>query len=325
VSQTSDPTGSWTIYAFPEPQAGDLMDQPRFAISGTAIFMTANQFTSGATVYGGPILFAVNKSQIESGASTSYYYATLSTFYDTVNPARTLGTALEPYQANGYFLAADDGVCPPTCSHVYVWRWTNPFGGTNVLSFQGSATIPTFAQPVPAVQKGTGGTINTNDNRDLAAWLFKGTIYGAHTISCNPGTGTVDCVQWYQVGGLNTTPTIIQKGTIANNGVYRYFPAVTVDKSGDMSISYTESSATKYASLVDTGRLSTAGHGTVQAEALLKLGQASNPNGARWGDYGSAELSTDGCTMYHSGEYTPSNPTVNIWATWIGWVKFSTC
>ncbi|HLJ66714.1 MAG TPA: hypothetical protein VKX16_05075 [Chloroflexota bacterium] len=324
VSQTSDPTGKWWVYAVPEPVKSDFLDQPRIAIGSDAVYLQTDQFLNGSSFIG-DLLFAVNKSQLESGANATVVSQTLTPNYDAVNPVRQLGTTSDPYVEPGYFISVDNGICPPTCSNVNIWKWANPFT-TNTFTMQGSVTVTAFNQPVTAQQK--GGSVVTNDARELAAYLAPdGTIYGAHSISCNLG-GVVDCVQWYQVGNVDATPSLVQQGMVGSKGVYRFFPDLAVDKSGDVVMGYTYTSAKVYPGIDVTGRPAGYKLGTMLKEQVEVKGQAFAPGaGQRWGDYAATAIDpTNSCSAYHLEEYSPNNAgSGNEWAVGYEPWKFTTC
>jgi hypothetical protein len=184
-------------------------------------------------------------------------------------------------------------------------------------------TVSDYAEPPNAVQPGTSATIDTNDARELGAyWLYDttngATIYGAHTIGCNPGGGTVACVQWYRLGHLDTTPVLVQQGILAGNGQYRFFPNVAVDSAGDMAIGYAYSSSSEYAGVRYTGLAS---DGTPEPEAVLKAGEGTI-DGSRYGDFAGEVVDPDGCTIWHFEEYARAGA---LWGTWAGSFRFSSC
>jgi hypothetical protein len=277
--------------------------------------LSGNQFQNGARFTGARV-YAYEKGPIYSGtAARSIFYNVGNNAAahqaDTLYPARGVTAA-----STGYFIATDN--CNG-CSNVSVWKLTNPWG-TSAFTLQGGVTVATYNQPPAAAQLG-GGTIDSGDTRTLGGHMYNGTIYGSHTIGCNPGTGAVDCVQWYQVGNVDTTPTKLQEGTIGGNGQYRFYSTLAVDKVGDMTIGYDYSSTSEYAGIRYTGRLAGDAPGTVQAEATLKAGEV-NANGTRWGDYSSESLAPDGCTVWHFGEYAQAGA---LWGTWAGSFAFSGC
>jgi hypothetical protein len=316
VSMTGDPTGSYWVYAFAVSPAADLLDFPQFAIGSDAVYLSGNQYQNGATFIGARV-YAYNRSQLEAGQPTSY----LS--HDVGNdaaglPADTLYPAKGVSVANtAYFLGADNNAA--TGSSISLWKWSDPFGA-NVFTLQGGITVTGYAQPPKATEPG-GSTVDTNDVRDLGAAYYAGTVYGVHAIGCNPGGGTVDCVQWYQLGNLDGAPSLIQQGIVGGSGQNRYFPNLSVDKAGDMLLGYAYSSGSDYPGVRYTGRLATDPLGTVEAESVLKTGQGFI-NGGRYGDYAGEQLDPDGCTVWHLEEYAKSGV---LWGTWVGNMKFDGC
>lgn len=315
ASQTANPTGVWNVYAFGVTPNANLLDFPQVAVGSDAIYLSGNQFQNGATFTGARV-YAYEKGPIYSGtAARNLFYNVGNNAAnhqaDTLYPARGVTAA-----STGYFIATDN--CNG-CSNVSIWRLTNPWG-TPSFTLRGGVTVATYNQPPAAAQLG-GGTIDSGDTRNLGGYMFNGTIYGTHTIGCNPGTGTVDCVQWYQVGNVDAAPTKLQEGTIGGNSQYRFYPTLAADKVGDMTIGYAYSSTSEYAGIRYTGRLAGDAPGTLQAEATLKAGEA-NANGARWGDYGSESLAPDGCTVWHFEEYAQAGA---LWGTWAGSFAFSGC
>lgn len=318
VTQTSDPTLGWNSYAFAVSPSFNLLDYPQVAIgaAGTdAIFLSGNEFLNGSTFTGARVV-AYRKSQMYAGLpADSVFYevgpGSSGSTADTVFPAQAVATP-----STEYFLGADN--CN-NCSKISVWKWTSPFGAS-AFTLQGGVNVASYSQPPNAVQPGTG-TINTNDVREQGAYWFNGALYGAHTIACNPGGGTVACIQWYQVGSLDLTPSLLQQSILAGSGQYRYFANVAVDKSGNMSLGYAYSSTTDYAGIHYTGRLATDPLNTLQADALLKAGETTI-DGTRYGDFAGRTVDPDGCTVWHLEEYARS---ASLWGTWVGSTRVSTC
>jgi hypothetical protein len=283
VSQTGDPSAAWYVYGFTVTPAQDLMDFPHATIGASAIYVTANQFQNGKTFTSARI-YAYNKAQMYAGQNAASVFVDVGNnaagkLADTLMPARGMGAS-----ASQYFIAADNGTCP--CSNVSVWRWTDPFGAST-FTLRGGVTVASYGQPPNAQQLGgTGkpGLIAVNDAGELAAYWSGGTLYGAHTVSVNPGSGTVAGVQWYQLGNLDTTLSLLQQGTIAANGQYRYYPNLSVDSAGNMMIAYAESSSTEYAGIRYAAHLAGDAAGTLQPEVVLKAGGATVIPSDRYGD-----------------------------------------
>jgi hypothetical protein len=318
VSQTGDPTATWHVYGFAVQTANDLFDFPHATIGSDAIYVTGNQFQSGKTFTGARV-YAYNKSQMYAGVTAA------STFFDVGNNAAgKLADTLTPARgvtvaSTAYFIAADNSACP--CSSISIWKWSSPFGASS-FTLQGGVSVTSYGQPPSAQQPGRhAGTITTNDAGNLGAYWYGGTVYGAHTVAVDPGGGTVAGVQWYQLGNVNGAPLLLQQGISATSGTYRYFPNLSVDSGGNMTLAYAYSSTTDDAGIRYTGRLAADPPGALQVEAVLKAGQQSI-NGSRYGDYAGEALDPDGCTVWHFEEYARSG---SLWGTWVGSMHASTC
>jgi len=315
VSQTGDPLGAWNRYAFPVSGANNLLDFPHVAIGSDAIYLAGNQFKNGL-FFNGARVYAYDKAAMYSGAAAASLFWNVGNtatgiLADTLYPARAVGVS-----AAMYFIGADN--C--NCSSISLWKWTAPFG-SNLFTLQGGVPVTFYTQPPNALQKGSSGLITTNDTGNLGAQWYGGTVYGAHAIGCNPGGGTVACVQWYQLGNVDGAPSLVQQGIIGSSGQYRFFPNLSVDSAGDLSLGYAFSSGNDFAGIRYTGRLAGDALGTTQAEAVLKAGEAS-ANGARWGDYAAQVVDPNGCTVWHFEEYAKSGV---LWGTWVGSFGFTSC
>ena len=318
VSATADPRGTWIVYSFPVNISDTLLDFPRAAIGANAIYLAGNLFFFGA-YFDGAEVFAYDKAAMYAGQPVHYLGKNIAG-YDTLTPARTTGVTDPTYTAGTeYFTAADNGTCP--CSNIHAWAW-NAFSGAAPRDL-GSVRVTNYDQPPNMIQPG-GGTITSNDARELSAyWTYDAangsTVWATHATGCNPGAGEVSCAQWYRISHLDTTPTLAQQGIVAADGTYRAYPALAVDKAGDMSLGYTYSSASDDVGIRYTGLAS---DGTMQPEAVLKAGETTI-NGSRYGDFAQEALDpADGCTIWHLEEYSQ---TGQVWGTWLGPLAFAGC
>ena len=319
VSQSGDPTATWQVYGFTVSPGGNIFDFPHATISSDAIYVTGNQFTNSGTTFAGARVYAYNKSQMYAGVAAVSAFVNVGNsatgkLADTLTPTRGVTVA-----STGYFIAADDTGC--TCSGVSLWKWSSPFGASS-FTLQGGVSVTSYGQPPNARQPGSqSGTIATNDTGNLGAYWYGGTVYGTHTVAVNPGGGTVAGVQWYQLGNVNGAPSLLQQGVFATAGQYRFFPNLSVDTGGNMTLAYAYSSSSEFAGVRYTGRLASDPAGALQVEAVLKVGQQS-VDGSRYGDYAGQALDPDGCTVWHLEEYARSG---SLWGTWVGSMRAATC
>jgi len=154
VSNTSNPTGAWTIYRIPAQDDGTqgtpnhgcsggpcLGDYPHIGADANGFYITTNEYAFFGSEYRSAQVYALSKSALASGAAS-----VAVTQFDTTNtvhgqPGFTMWPATSPagaYEAGAggteYFLssnAADEATCPSGCSgpgtstELVVWALTN--------------------------------------------------------------------------------------------------------------------------------------------------------------------------------------------------------
>jgi PKD repeat protein len=317
VSQTSDPTGSWNMYAF---NTGTFFfDYPHAGVGRDAIYMGGNMF-SGSFVESR--VWAFDKWAMYNGAAAASTVRALPSTEDTPQPLNLHGYNQGTWPASGphYFLT-DRNYNGKTYS---LWSWADPFSGSDpalvtIFDLQAIHGV-TVGYPVNVIQDG-GGTITANDYRPQDFEYRNGYAWSTMTVSCNPGGGTVNCQQWAQIDLAGAS--VVQAGVYASSGEYRFFGDLAVDSCNNMALGYTKSSASMFPSVWFTGRLSTDPPGVLQSEAELKAGEinyiAFDSQPRRWGDYSGMTIDPDGTTFWYLGEYSKITGNPNgRWGNWIG-------
>ncbi|REK10549.1 MAG: hypothetical protein DWQ36_03775, partial [Acidobacteria bacterium] len=321
ASQTDDPTGVWNIYRVPTTP-GLFFDYPHTGVGEDAFVMGANMFNGGFI-----------QAEVYAMEKADAYAGTTMTVVSQVLPGGSTIDTPQPMNLHGF----NQGTWPNTGVHyilsdlnfngtsIRVWSWTDPFT-SNVLGSVGTVDLNTASGVTggfPLSFPNSGGVaLDGNDWRVQDAEYRNGSVWMAHTISCNPGGGTVNCVRWAEIDP--TVPSIVQAGVFASTGEYRQFPDLAVNACGDMSIGYTKSSSSIFPGVFATGRLSTDPLGTVGSEATVKAGEvAYQAFGTRWGDYTGMTSDPDGVRTWYLGEYSESSaPTTARWGNYVQ--EFST-
>jgi len=122
------------------------------------------------------------------------------------------------------------------------------------------------------------------------------------------------------------TKSIVSEGTYAPDQQSRWMGSIAIDRSANMALGYTRSSATTNPKILVSGRLLTDPAGSLRDEVECTVGSTGSQltNGGRWGDYSSMSLDpADDCTFWHANEYLPT--TGNAYATRICSVRFPEC
>jgi hypothetical protein len=280
VSTTSDPYGTWSLYSFNTANDGGdcpcLGDQPLIGTDANGFYVTTNSFPFFHNGFNGAQVYAISKSQLESGAAAVnvvHVPVTSPAGFEgglpyTLQPAKTVPGSSNAANTE-YFLSAAD-FNATLDNRIAVWQLT----GTNTLS---SAT-PTVAltgttvasevygQPPAAAQSDAGafplrdglfglsvqqalygvqfdsGTyhtelLNTNDDRMNEVVDAGGKLYGAvNTVVKTPNGPTLTGIAWFVV---NPNGTMANQGYLSVNQESLMYPAFGVNSAGKGAIGVT--------------------------------------------------------------------------------------
>ncbi len=328
VSQTSDPTGAYNLYAVPAtPWGGEFHDYPHTGVGDNYIVVGANQF--GGAIPGGfeGRVWALDKADMYAGDPLTPFSFSTTIDYGTPQPLNLHGYDQGTWPALGdtHYFVTDlyDG-----CTQQ-VWEWNIPAAPTIAASIDLCAeTGVTGGFPLDTPQMG-GGTVQGNDWRMRGFEYRNGYGWVTDSISCNPGGGSVNCVRWDQIDLMAGTPTVEQAGVYSSAGTHRIFPDLAVNHCDDMAIGFTKSSSSMYPGTWYTGRESGDPAGSLQAEAELKAGEVAYVgfDGApyRWGDYTGMTIDPDGETFWYLGEYSKDISASANWGNYIGSFVYPDC
>jgi len=342
VSATSDPNGACNTYVFPNTVACDLLDFPHIAVTSDALFLENNIFdncgTGLYTATGGfknARVYAFDKTSMVAGLPSHYV------FYNLTNDAAgsdQIASSLWPVQqvptpSTGYFIATNECDSSPTCpSNLSVWKWTDPFGASNFSLVGGVNVDPYHSSDYPNGGLEPNNPLNPGQKLAvyspdlLGASFYNNTIYAVGSTGCNPdNTGETTCLNWYQIGNIDSAPTILQSGLDGADQQSLFYPNLAVDQNGDVGIGYGYSSPTDYFSLGFTGRAASDPINTLETPQTIVHG-TGNWNG-RIGDYAGTALDPDGCTIWHFEEWMSGNPTAQFGneSLWIASFRFPSC
>ncbi|MCO5190544.1 MAG: proprotein convertase P-domain-containing protein [Anaerolineae bacterium] len=327
VSQTDSATGSWHLYSFDgNPGGGSdyFFDYPHIGVGQDALYLGANMFGSS---FVRNHIFAFDKDAMYAGNSANSVKFDVGTANFTLQPAKLKGftTGGWPTNANEphYFVDAQYG---NNQNRLTVWKFSDPWGSPSFTQ-AGTVTVSSYSLPVSQPQQG-GSNIQGNDNRLLDVEYWGGKLWTTHTVGCNPGGGTVNCIRWYEIDISSGSPSLVQQGTLSSSSTYRSFPDLGVNSCGDMLVGYTMTSSSMYPSVYVAGREAGDASGTLKDETLLKAGEdfytAYDSVPRRWGDYTGLALDPDGETFWYLGEYSRPQTTAR-WSTWVGSFTWSDC
>ncbi len=324
VSQTSDATGAYNVYAFGYGTT-QFNDYPKLGVWNNAYYVTYNIFNNGQT-FAGPKLCAFDRTSMLAGAAATQICFQLSTNFGGVLPADLDGSTPPPAGSPEYFVDFNT-------NSLDIFTISNPNFTNGTATLGGPTTIATAAFS-PACGGGTCiPQLGTNQQLDsLADRLMYRLAYRNfgdhealvvnHAITAGNSTG----IRWYEIRSPGSSPTIFQQGTFAPDASFRWMGSAAMDSAGNMAVGYSVSSSSLNPAIRFTGRAPSDPLGTMGTEINIKSGAGSQNGGlTRWGDYSSLSVDpVDDCTLWYTTEYLKTTGSFN-WSTEIANFKFSTC
>ena len=324
VSQTSDATGAYNVYAFNYGTV-QFNDYPKLGVGPAAYYITYNIFNNGNT-FAGSKLCALDRTSMLAGQPAAQICFQLSTAFGGVLPSDVDGTTPPPAGSPEYFLNFGT-------NSLNLWQGSN----LNFTNGTGTITGPTNIPVAAFAAACNGGTcvpqLGTNQKLDsLADRLMYRLAYrnfGDHealVVNHSVTVGTSVGVRWYEIRSPGTSPTIFQQGTFAPDANFRWMGSAAMDHVGNLAVGYSVSSTAINPGIRFTGRAPADPLGTLGTELAIQDGTGSQlANLNRWGDYSSISVDpVDDCTFWYTTEYLKTSGTFN-WSTRIANFKFAGC
>ena len=328
VSQTSDPTGNWTLSRVRFDSQGQVFaDWPNLGLNKDWVVVTANAFNvAQPNNFNRAQIYVFDKSKLVAGtsatghAAASQFQATDITF--TVFQDTTGAGSLAPMQAYPSQTMGWQGV--PTDMPI-VANLNGNSNGQGILRIgnirpnvngtllyvptQANAFVPnTWASAPPgnqdfAPQLGSDKRINCLDSRIQNVVYANGSIFGVHTVFFPAAAPTCSAVQWFVLdyadlfkGSLDPKQSGRIDDPTANN--FYFNPSIAANQNGDVLLAYNRSSAAQFVSANYSFRAATDPPSTLRDDTVLKAGEgpyykptASGRNA--WGNYNALVVDKD--------------------------------
>src|SRR5262249_4328807 len=325
VSQTSDATGAYNVYAFSYGTT-QFDDYPKIGVWNNAYLATYNIFNNGQT-FAGPKLCAFDRTSMLAGAAATQICFQLSTAFGGVLPSDIDGTTPPPAASQGFFV--DFGT-----NDLELWQLSNVNFTAGTATLTGPITIPVAAFTgacngggtcIP--QLGTAQRLDSLADRLMYRLAYRN--FGDHealVVNHTITSGTSAAVRWYEIRSPASSPTLFQQGTFAPDANFRWMGSAAMDHVGNIAIGYSISSSSLNPGIRFTGRAPTDPLGTLGTEVDITDGTGSQTGGlTRWGDYSNISVDpVDDCTFWYTTEYLKASGSFN-WSTRIANFKFTTC
>ena len=324
VSQTSDATGAYNVYAFKEP---NFNDYPKFGVWADGYYATYNMFAGNT--FTGARLCAYDRSKMLTGQAASEQCFQLSSSFGGVLPADIDGTIAPPAGSPEYFVNFG-------ANSLNVWKMHIDFTTSSNSTLTGPTNLSAAAFSeacsggtcIP--QSGTTQKLDSLADRLMYRLAYRRFADGHEAMvvnhSVNPGTGPLSGVRWYELRISSGTPSVFQQGTYAIDSNSRWMGSIAMDKVGNIAVSYSVSGTSLQPSIRFATRAPGDAAGTLGAESSIIAGTGSQTATlSRWGDYSALTVDpVDGCTFWYTTEYLKTSGTFN-WSTRIASFRLPNC
>ena len=316
-SDVGNETSFSNKYRISVQEGNNFADFPRFGFNADAIVFTFNMYSASSTpTFSNVQILSIDPTSIGSTNLTTDTLDRPTDFGDV--PASMHGASPgEPM----YFVEANNQFSG-TYNDVHVLTWANPLNATSSFT-DTDLSVPTYTDPTSASQLGSTNEINTGDIRMLSVAWRNNSLVAADDIDNANGDPNA---RWYQFSTDATNPasapSLVQSGNIdQGTGVATYFPSIDIDPSGDLGMTFMESSSSEYMSMYVTGQLVGATPGTMLKPTLAQAGVAvyasfDTPPYLTGECSGIGVDPTDG-TFWTGNEFAIAAQTGANWGTWI--------
>ena len=321
ISQTSDPTGAWNVYAC-QYSDGNFADYPGIGVTDDKLTVSANIFDidNPSAPFVGEQTIVLQKSDVMAGDPTpGMYQFPYNTNRFTVRPAHSLSST------NDQYLAWYDLLSSTLLDYSRITG--TPNAGNVAETAAVKKTVLSQDSPPNSLTSG-GGEIDSGDWRALEAIWRDGRLWVSASAVCTPSgdTQTRSCAHLVEINTAGAG-TVVNDIMFGASGEYFSWPAVRTDAQGNLHVSLTHTTPSIWAEARVAGRLATDPANTMSGSALLRAGEVLHDSG-RWGDYMGAAVDPVGPHhVWVVGQYAKdtgaSGPTGNWdWGTYIGVVSF---
>ncbi|MEO1438028.1 MAG: hypothetical protein AAFV80_20970, partial [Bacteroidota bacterium] len=321
ISQTNDPLGAWTAYAFATPS---FPDYPKYSMWGNAIVVTTNEGGPGTV----PTYF-INRAELLAEAPTvsiqriavpginggpGFQVATpVDWTGSTPPPAGSLPMIIRPHDSTWGGASAD---------RLEVIEFDVDFANPNNTTLN---QINIACQPfdlVPCAAAGAGFACIPQPSGSgidgLPEVIMHQTHYrnfGTHesmvlNFITDADGNNLSGIRWVELRRTtNTDWTVYQEGTYApQDGNHRFMGAICQDGAGNIGLAYSVSGPNTFPGIRFTGRRASDPLGTMTVDEFVVVDGLSSSPSSRYGDYASMAVDPeDDRTFWFTGEYRRAN------------------
>ena len=346
VSQTTNPQDGWYFQRIDTRLEingkSTWTDFPGLGVSSEAIYFTANMFEFNGSFQASRV-WIIDKGLYTSGhTSTANVYdpsteAGLSSQAFTIIPARMHGT--QPENVGDFMFSTEWDDNNGNNDLLAIFRIDDPLGSNGGPFFNVQLVNPgeihNNSAGVPEMpQKDSNKKIDAGDDRAQSCTWRNDIFVGAYTTNPTSGDDVGEAtVFWFTVNTSNLDAlSLEQQGYIGGEDIadttYTCYPAVAINKYGEIGIGFSASAPSIYAGSYFAVHQTTDPAGGTQGAQLMRAGDdyyertfTFGIGRNRWGDYSSITVDpTDTTSFWVFNQYAMTRGSASMgedgrWAT----------
>jgi hypothetical protein len=355
VSNTQDPTGSYTVYSWDTTDASTagcpcFGDYDNLGADANGIYVATDQFAiAPGGPYNGVVIYAISKAELETAAITGIlppvvgYRLTSDPFGQpyVVSPASTPQGG-KFASGTEYFVESNGNA--PSDNHlvVYAMNNTSQLGlvssgppalyrtevTTQPYSVPSDATQKPGPRPLGAAYQAPAGGIQADFDAEMEPTYTGGNLYAQLDTGTASGS---DAAAWFvlkpALSGTTLSASVVRQGKVAVKGTSLLYPYTAVNANGLGYLLFSLSGPNNYPSPAyiaygsggPTGPVIEATQGAAPEDGFTCYAAFVGPNygGCRWGDYSMGVFSNG--RVFMAAEMIPQGfrDTLTNWGTYI--------
>jgi len=354
VSNTQDPTGSFTVYSFDTSDTSTagcpcFGDYDNLGADDNGIYIATDEFGIDSGAYNGVVIYAFSKEQIETAADTGIlptifaYRLTQDAFgqpYVVAPTSTPPGTDFAPNTE--YFVESNSDAPGDDHLMVYALNDTSLLGApaaptlystevtTEAYAFPPDAKQKVGPRPLGKAYQDPAGGIQADFNAEMEPTYVGGDIYAELDTATASGS---DAIDWFilrpKLAGkkLKLSATVAHQGVVAVKGTSLLYPYTAVDSSGVGYLLFSVSGPSNYPSPAyisygptgPIGPVIVATAGAAPEDGFTCYAAFVGPfyGGCRWGDYSMGVVMAG--RIFMATEMIPQGfrDTLTNWGTYI--------
>jgi hypothetical protein len=357
VSNTQDPTGTYTIYSWDTTDVGQphcpcFGDYDNLGADANGIYVATDEFPVAGSGYNGVILYGIAKGELETVNQTGIIPPVVGfrIHSDPFGPPEIIAPASTP--AGGrfapnteYFVESNPNQLSD--NHLLVYAMHNTANLTLFTSgpptlLRTEVTTQKYAFPPDAVQKpgprplgrafqAPVGGLQADFDAEMEPTFTNGHLY-AELASATASSTSTSAADWFimkpSVSGNTVSASLVHQGSVQVKGVGLLYPYSALNAKGNGYLLFSLSGKNNYPSPAyiayngatgPSGPVRIATPGTAPEDGFTCYAAFVGPNygGCRWGDY-SGGVAMNG-RIYMAAEMIPPTyrDVISNWGTFI--------